>query len=129
MAPPDIFTADHSYRDKYNREADRQIRRDLQKISSLSHSQDRPYSWGLTIFRTVYTPESDESFPRAVDNFDMLAQGFALGEMFEERGPREPALDPAPNEALADRFHSDIVEDASALDGAGPDQVGEQFDA
>lgn len=81
------------------------------------------------MFRTVYTPESDELFPRAVDNFYILAQEFALGELFEERGPREPALDLAPNEALADRFHCDIVEDASALDGAGPDQVGEQFDA
>lgn len=119
---------DHTDKNRYKTEANRWVRRRLKQISTTSHSHDRPYSWGLTIFRTVYTLESDESFPPAVENFFSLAKEFALGELSVERGRLEPALDPAPNEALAKRFHCDIIEDAGSLDGAGPDQVGEQFD-
>ena len=115
-------------RNRYKTEANRWVRRGLEQISMTSHSHDRPYSWGLTIFRTVYTPESDESFPRAVENFFSLAKEFALGELSVQRARFESALDPSPNEALAKRFYCDIVEDAGSLDGAGPDQVGEQFD-
>ncbi|KAG9249595.1 uncharacterized protein F5Z01DRAFT_631433 [Emericellopsis atlantica] len=119
----------HPERHKYGTEANRPIRRDLERINQASHSHDRPYSWGLTIFRTVYTSESNDSFPQAVESLHALANEYALGELSLKRGRLEPPLDPAPNEALAKRFYCDVIQDKSVLDGVGPDTVGELFDA
>ncbi|KAL6399715.1 hypothetical protein AUP68_17122 [Ilyonectria robusta] len=110
-------------------EPDRQVRVYLKLLSRLSSFHDRPYSWGYTIFRTVYTPESDETFPKAIESLKLWANRFVMRELEVKRLPNEAPLDPAPNEELARRFYCDIVQDASTLDGAGVEEVGKRFDA
>lgn len=110
-------------------EPDRQVREYLKLLSRLSAFHDRPYSWGYTIFRTVYTPESDETFPKAIECLEFWANHFVMRELEVKRRFNEAPLDPAPNEELARRFYCDIVQDAATLDGADVNEVGKRFDA
>lgn len=110
-------------------EPDRHVRTWLKRLSKLSSFHDRPYSWGFTIFRTVYTPESDETFPKAIERLKLYAKCFVTEELGLKRLPNKAPLDPAPNEELAQRFYCDIVQDAATLDGADIEEIGKRFDA
>ncbi|KAI4601906.1 hypothetical protein KJ359_010772 [Pestalotiopsis sp. 9143b] len=112
-----------------DQEPKRRVRQNLRRLNDTASFHDRPYSWGLTIFRTVYTPESDEAFPQALERLKQRAHLYAVGELAVKRLPNQNPLDPAPNEELARRFHCDVVEDAALLDGADAEQVGTAFDA
>jgi hypothetical protein len=56
-APPDSLPA----------ERQRQIYGQLQRLNQVTSCGSTPYTWGWTIIRTVYTPESDVSFAVAVE--------------------------------------------------------------
>ncbi|ETS74668.1 hypothetical protein PFICI_13152 [Pestalotiopsis fici W106-1] len=123
-----------------DKEPDRQARRYLKQLNDMAKGHDRPYSWGLTVFRTTYTAESDETFPRAIERLKQHAHAFATedlrskvkrlpGNSFTQFNPPEGPLDPAPNEELSRRFYCDIIEDAASLDGADAEEVGRAFDA
>ncbi|KAI8721626.1 hypothetical protein NCS52_00304500 [Fusarium sp. LHS14.1] len=109
-------------------EGNRWVRHSLRDINEKSSFHDRQYSWGFTIFRTIYTPESDEAFPKAIEALHHFANNYATEELSVKPLMNKDPLDPAPNEELARRFYCDIVEDAKDLDGASPDDVAKRFD-
>lgn len=110
-------------------EGQRWVRKTLRDLNQRSRWHDRPFTWGFTIFRTVYTPESDETFPRAVEELNQLARQYVFDDLRSRREPGQEPFDPRPNEELARRFYCDIIQDAASLDGASPDEVGRRFDA
>lgn len=63
-----------------DREPKRLVRQNLRRLNDTAAFHDRPYSWGLTIFRTVYTPASDEAFPRAIERLKQRAHLFVVAE-------------------------------------------------
>lgn len=101
----------------------------LKLLNQQSHFHDRPYTWGFTIFRTIYTPESDERFARAVEELNQLAREYVFDDLSGPREPGQEPFDPRPNEELARRFYCDVIQDAATLDGATPDELGRRFDA
>ncbi|KAF2995164.1 hypothetical protein E8E14_001797 [Neopestalotiopsis sp. 37M] len=118
----------------------RDVREFLKRLNSGAEGHDRPYCWGLTVYRTTYTAESEETFPRAIARLKELAHDFAtrdLRQKFQRRPniyqpiylPEGQSLDPAPSEELSRRFYCDIIEDAASLDGADPQVVARAFEA
>jgi hypothetical protein len=63
----------------------------LRLLSQQSHFHDRPYTWGFTILRTIYTPDSDERFARAIEELNQLAREYVLNDL---SGPHEPSQEP-----------------------------------
>lgn len=100
----------------------------LQHLADHDGSHDYAYSWGYTIFRTVYTPGSDEAVARAVDRLAVYAKHWARTN--ERSRPRlgQP-FDARPNEELCSRYYSEVVQDEQALAGASESEVGDMFDA
>ena len=63
----------------------------LRLLSQQSHFHDRPYTWGFTIFRTIYTTDSDERFARAIEELNQLAREYVFNDL---SGPHEPSQEP-----------------------------------
>lgn len=101
----------------------------LQLLASHDGSHRYPYCWGFAIFRTVYTPGSDDASARAVARLADYARAFAHGDLVRRPKPNEEAPDPLPNQELWRRYFSEVVEDRDALDGADVQEVGRRFDA
>ncbi|KAK7413097.1 hypothetical protein QQX98_008045 [Neonectria punicea] len=100
----------------------------LQHLARHDSSHDYPYSWGYTIFRTVYTPGSDEAVARAVERLAVYAKFFAQNE-HARPGVGAGAFDARPNEELWSRYHCEVVQDEQTLANASESEVGERFDA
>ena len=120
IAPPHL---------RINHEGRRWVRQMLRLLNQQSHFHDRPYTWGFTIFRTIYTPDSDERFARAVEELNQLAREYVFDDLSGPHEPGQEPFDPRPNEELARRFYCDVIQDAATLDGATPDELGRRFDA
>ena len=79
-------------------------------------------SWGYTVLRIVYTPESDTMFPIAMERLRTWVKYF----LYQERMPHYPPFPAGPmanvalNDELWSRFHLDVVEDKDKLDMEGP---------
>ncbi|EPE31215.1 hypothetical protein GLAREA_04182 [Glarea lozoyensis ATCC 20868] len=106
---------------RLRREWERQVCRKLRDLHQPT--------WGFTIFRTVYTPESDAQFPlflaklrTYVDN----AIDWDLRPTPYTALSTEPPFDHGPNEEMKRRFVNDVVEDRD-LDGANTDAVRDAF--
>ncbi|KAF7543783.1 hypothetical protein G7046_g9931 [Stylonectria norvegica] len=81
----------------------REPRLHLDAIMNVSHGHQRPYTWGFTIYRTVYTPESDAAFPEALERIRHLIyrEIYADCKTWKwNKGPDDPLLDPTPNDEL-----------------------------
>ncbi|KAK3180247.1 hypothetical protein K4F52_008333 [Lecanicillium sp. MT-2017a] len=77
-------------------------------------------SWGMTIFRTVYTTDSDATFPLAIKRIDSyLRQRItkAMGTESSRRSGLSELVKQSGEELLARLSHT-IVEDRHGLDGA-----------
>lgn len=107
----------------------RQPRSYLDAIMHVSGGHRRPYTWGFTIYRTVYTPESDAMFPKVLDRIREYVERIVYADikMWRKKHPCEDPLDPTPNDELMKRYQNDVIEDP-ALDGADMDLIGSQFD-
>lgn len=136
---PEAFIKIES-RYKGDPEPSRPVREYLKRLNSEAEGHDRPYCWGLTVYRTTYTAESEETFPRAIARLKELAHDFATRDLrhkFQRRPniyqpiylPEGQSLDPAPSEELSRRFYCDIIGDAASLDEADAEVVGRVFDA
>ncbi|KAK7990060.1 rhamnogalacturonase [Apiospora arundinis] len=78
-------------------------------------------SWGYTILRTVYTPESDDLFPSALVKLEIWVRQYHLHinrfPMWGERGEAEhkKLSDGSINDELGRRFRVELVQDEKRL--------------
>jgi hypothetical protein len=91
----------------------------LQELANHDGSHDYAYSWGYTIFRTVYGPDTDEDFARAIERLAVYAKRFTQNDPHDSR----------PDEELWSRYYSEVVQDEERLSGATESEVGDMFDA
>ncbi|KAH7117348.1 hypothetical protein EDB81DRAFT_243200 [Dactylonectria macrodidyma] len=126
--PIDIAIAYPQPRFAGDDEPRRMPRSALLHLSHHDGSHDYPYSWGYTIFRTVYTPGSDEAIAKAVERLAVYAKLFTKNE---NNLPRvgAGAFDTRPNEELWSRYYCEVVQDEQTLANASESEVGERFDA
>lgn len=102
----------------------------LQHLATHDGSHDYPYCWGYTIFRTVYTPGSDEDVAKALDHLAVYARYFFTKGQLHPRVPGgEDQFDTRPTEELLSRYFSELVQDEQRLGDLSESEVGERFDA
>lgn len=104
------------------REWQRQVCRNLRSLQQPT--------WGFTIFRTVYTPESDTQFPLLLAKLDAYVKDSVDAELRPNpfmAPSTEPAFDSGPNEEMKRRYVNVVVEDRE-LDGASIDEVRDAFE-
>lgn len=107
----------------------RASRRALQHLSEYDGTHDRPYCWGFTVFRTVYTPGSDEAVARALERLDVYARRFSEEDNLMTGRRQTTPFDPRPVEDLWSRYYTELIEDEKTLSNASEAEVGERFDA
>jgi hypothetical protein len=87
--------------------------------------------WGFAIYRTVYTPESDELFPKALAKLDAYVHIEIMADLYrdslKEHSSSKPSFDPKPNQQIAERYENVILEDKAKYEGASMDQIREYF--
>jgi hypothetical protein len=91
-------------------------------ISQLLKSELNRWPWGYTIYRTVYTPESDIHWEAAVDAIRANIFTTLDYELQHTKFKNEKA-----HRILRDGHRSLVFEDKSQLDGATIDQVAKKF--
>ncbi|KGO38176.1 hypothetical protein PEX1_073280 [Penicillium expansum] len=94
----------------------------------LNHTEP---TWGYTIYRTTYTPQSHTAFPRIVDlTTAYIKNGFY--QQYESGlryNPRAAEFNKTPFDEMWAKYKPRVVEDASQFDGASIDQVRTHFKA
>ncbi|KAJ5658276.1 uncharacterized protein N7484_001925 [Penicillium longicatenatum] len=96
------------------KDIDRQSRRFLR--SSLCN-----FPWGHIIYRTTYTPESEKSWPIAMEKLTRVMHEWIDGEL---ENPRNSYGNDSRPEQLVKESHKDvIISDSSRWDGASVEQV------
>ncbi|KAH6640323.1 hypothetical protein F5144DRAFT_483533, partial [Chaetomium tenue] len=102
----------------------------LQVLADDDHdeSHDYRYSWGYTIFRTIYTPGSDEAFARAIERLAVYAKTYVNDDIALKRRPNQQPRDPLPNQELWSRYYNEVIEDEHTLANATVEDVGRRFD-
>lgn len=128
LPPIDMAIASPTPRFPGDVEPGRLSRIALQYLAHHDGSHDYPYSWGYTIFRTVYAPGSDEAFAKAIERLAVYAKSFTRGEHARPR-LGQGAFDPRPNEELWSRYYCEVVQNEETLAGASESEVGDMFDA
>ncbi len=103
----------------------------LEHLARYDGTHDYPYCWGYTIFRTVYTPGSDERIAAALERLTVYARYFVTHDtqLHERVRGRDNPVDARPNEELIRRYYTEMVEDEQSLAGISESEVGERFDA
>jgi hypothetical protein len=103
----------------------------LKHIAIHDGSHDYGYCWGFTIFRTVYTPDSNEAVTEALERLAVYAKYFVTkGAQLHPRVRRgEGQFNTRPNEELISRYYNELVQDEESLADASESEVGERFDA
>ncbi|KAM0259186.1 hypothetical protein ACHAPA_010862 [Fusarium lateritium] len=124
--PVDMALANPEARFPGDHEPRRMSRHALRNLANNDHSHSYPYCWGFTIFRTVYTPGSDEAVAAAVDRLSRYAKHFTNNESMPPR-INDP-YDPLPNQDLWNRYYSEVIEDDKTLSNAPVDEIGRRFD-
>jgi hypothetical protein len=91
---------------------------------------DEP-TWGYTIYRTTYTPQSNAAFPRMVDlTTKYMKDGFYnYYESSRQFNPRANEFNITPWDEIWPNYQPRVIEDASQFDGASIDQLREHFRA
>lgn len=83
-------------------------------------------TWGFTIFRTVYTLESDVLFSLFLAKLDAYVESSIDYELRPSPFRAPSPFDSGPNEEMKRRYANDVIEDPS-LDGASIDDVRAAF--
>jgi hypothetical protein len=86
----------------------------LEEIGSSGH-------WGYLIYRTVYTPESDEKWDAVVAKIDT----YVKGDLYRAADPNEERK--AVSNSILARYRNTILQDPDAFDHASPDTLREHF--
>ncbi|KAK4157598.1 hypothetical protein C8A00DRAFT_29442 [Chaetomidium leptoderma] len=127
--PIDMAIAAPAFRFVGDDEPGRGPRRLLQVLAGHDENHNYPYCWGYTIFRTVYTPGSDEAFARAIERLGIYAKAYVNDDIASKRPPNKEPRDPRPNQDLCSRYYNEVVEDGETLANASLEEVGRRFDA
>lgn len=96
----------------------------LKQIHDRSRDCAHQYSWGVNIYRTVYTPESDTLFPLAVARIETYMKFGTLGSLstpqtdYTERSEKE----------IASRLVNIIIQDRQLLDNVSMETVLSEFE-
>lgn len=98
----------------------------LEQFNLATRSGNTPYTWGWTIFRTVYTPESEHIFHSAVAKLNRWLTHHVRSTVLQERG-RNRAIPPELSNEIPERMRNDVVENRELLDGADWDTIYETF--
>ncbi|RNJ58810.1 hypothetical protein D7B24_004175 [Verticillium nonalfalfae] len=110
-------------------ESTRMSRDALRHIAEHDNSHDYQYCWGYAIFRTVYTPGSDEVIAIAVDRLAIYAKLFTQERQIHPRVPGAAmAFNIRPIEELWSRYYCELVQDEQTLSDATESDVGDSFD-
>jgi hypothetical protein len=86
-------------------------------------------SWGYTVLRTVYTPESDTLFPAAIERLKKYVHFWCHYGRFPSYGEYAESRAIAfaePNDEISRRFYLDVIEDEGLADLDG-DGLGDYF--
>ncbi|KAJ5333203.1 hypothetical protein MYU51_014821 [Penicillium brevicompactum] len=88
-------------------------------------------TWGYTIYRTTYTPQSNAAFPRMVD---LTTKHMKNGFYWEYESslswrPRAKEFIKTPWDEIWPNYQPRVIQDASQFDGASIDQLREHFRA
>ncbi|KFZ16366.1 hypothetical protein V502_05135 [Pseudogymnoascus sp. VKM F-4520 (FW-2644)] len=112
-------------------EFDRPCRRFLQRLSQ------RDEKWGFTIYRTVYTPESDSLFLSALEKIKACfatALRYELRSNYERRAyatatgdPPPLLISPGPCNQVEDQYNPLVIDDRKVWDGASIEDVRAHF--
>ncbi|KAJ5852599.1 uncharacterized protein N7529_011984 [Penicillium soppii] len=88
-------------------------------------------TWGYTIYRTTYTPQSNAAFPRMVDlTTNYMKDGFYnYYESSRQYNSRANEFNITPWDEIWPNYQPRVIEDASQFDGASIDQLREHFRA
>lgn len=85
------------------------------------------YTWGFSIYRTVYRPGSDEQFATAINIIDQWVRYRVYFETQPWTG--EPEFeDPIPNDQVWQRYRNEVVQDPE-LEGASIETIAERHRA
>lgn len=108
------------------------IRNHLLDLNSLGRHDPIPanaYTWGFTILRTVYTPESDTLFASTLEALHRWVVYLLRLEAYDphDRSLATP-MRTEPFEEFVSRLRNDIIEDKEQLDGASWDKIHAYFE-
>ncbi len=95
-----------------------------------AHNNYATGSWGYTVLRTVYTPESDALFPAAIERLKRYVHYWCHAlryPSYGERGESKVIHSTERNDELYRRFYLDIIEDKAALANLDRDGLVEYF--
>ncbi|KAH7420022.1 hypothetical protein BKA64DRAFT_752565 [Cadophora sp. MPI-SDFR-AT-0126] len=79
------------------------------------------YTWGFPIFRTIYTPESDENWDPIIARIKGYV-AFASADMRHDN-----SLDPGPNQIIVTKFKNKVFQDKEKLEGASFEIIRKNF--
>jgi hypothetical protein len=106
-------------------------RREWDRMTTMFLRQLKTPKWGFAIYRTVYTPESDELFPKALAKLDAYVYINIMSELYldslKEHSSTKPPFDPKPNQQIAEKYENVILKDKAKYEGASMDQIREYF--
>nr|OQO28196.1 hypothetical protein B0A51_03984 [Rachicladosporium sp. CCFEE 5018] len=112
--PSDMSDAYKSILRAVDSYGDRQAGRWCRELTT--HGLGDELHWGFQIYRTVYSPGSDEQFATAVE----VLQAYLRDDCIGEYGLHGPLPDGPANNELLQRLKLDIVEDRELEDAAAP---------
>lgn len=101
----------------------------IQDVYSWLHYREP--TWGYTIYRTTYTPQSNAAFPRMVDLTTKHMKNGFYWEYEESLRWRSNANEfiKTPWDEIWPNYQPRVIQDASQFDGASIDQLREHFRA
>lgn len=88
------------------------------------------FPWGYIIYRTVYTPESDELWPKAMDILDQIINSSideTLHAQIRNKRPEDPEPNAEPGRLVKESRKDVIFSDKEHWDGAGVEQIRQHF--
>ncbi|KAF7173063.1 hypothetical protein CNMCM6106_007190 [Aspergillus hiratsukae] len=104
-----------------------QRRRTTRFLIPSMHSK---FPWGYMIYRTVYTAESDELWPIAMEKLTQIMDYSIESDLYAEirhKKPEDPEPDPTAERLVKESRKDVIFSDKKFWDGAGIEQVRQHF--
>lgn len=87
-------------------------------------------TWGFTIYRTTYSPQSDAASPAIVDLITAYVKaGFYKEHQSLLKGPRANEVDRAIFDEMWSKYEPRVFQDATQFKGASIDQVRSHYEA
>lgn len=86
----------------------------------ITRSFDRSWPWGYMIYRTVYTPQSDECWSAAMAKLDRY-----MHHSIDANAGKDG--DPYPERLIHESYRNVVLHDKDQFDGASIEQVREHF--